>query len=52
MIAKEEKVDIKCPHCGKLLAKKKKNIIVQSIYLYCKVCKKEIEYKEPKSQDD
>lgn len=43
--------EIRCPKCGKLLAKKEdKAEIVGKIYLYCKVCKKEIEYKEPKSQ--
>lgn len=41
-----EKVEIKCPICGKLLAKKKGNAKIYGIYLYCKVCKKEIEYKE------
>lgn len=46
------KVDIKCPECGKLLAKKHIGVIIPSIYLYCKVCKKEIEYKEPKSQEN
>jgi hypothetical protein len=43
--------DIKCPICGKLLAKKQSGVIIPSIYLYCKVCKTEIEYKEPKSQN-
>ena len=46
-----QKEDIKCPKCGKLLAKKQKEVVIPSIYLYCKVCKTEIEYKEPKSQD-
>lgn len=45
------KQEIRCPKCGKLLAKKRHNIIVTGIYLYCKVCKKEIEYIEPKSQN-
>lgn len=45
------KVDIKCPECGKLLARKHNGTSIPLIYLYCKVCKKEIEYKEPKSQD-
>lgn len=45
------KVDIKCPECGKLLARKHNGTNIPLIYLYCKVCKKEIEYKEPKSQD-
>lgn len=45
------KVDIKCPQCGKLLAKKHIGVKIPSIYLYCKVCKEEIEYKEPKSQN-
>lgn len=43
--------EIKCPICGKLLAKKQRAVVIPSIYLYCKVCKTEIEYKEPKSQD-
>lgn len=40
------KVEIKCPNCGKLLAKKEEGIYINGIYLYCKLCKKEIEYKE------
>lgn len=47
-----EKVEIKCPKCGKLLAKKKKGIIIEGIYLYCKVCKEEIEYKESQRADN
>lgn len=43
--------EIHCPKCGKLLAKKQSEVVIPSIYLYCKVCKAEIEYKEPKSQD-
>lgn len=46
------KVDIKCPECGKLLARKHSGTSIPLIYLYCKVCKKEIEYKEPKSQEN
>lgn len=46
------KVDIKCPECGKLLAKKHKWVKIPSIYLYCKVCRKEIEYIEPESQEN
>lgn len=46
-----DKQGIYCPKCGKLLAKKQNGVVIPSIYLYCKVCKEEIEYKEPKSQD-
>lgn len=39
-----EKIDIKCPKCNKLLAKmSRKKGICKSMYLYCKNCKKEYE---------
>lgn len=49
----EEKVEILCPECGKLITKVSKDSIV-TIYGWCKVCKKEkeIPYRanEPKTQ--
>lgn len=45
-IVMKEREDVRCPVCGKLLAKKDKDEKIYGIYLYCKVCKKEINIDE------
>lgn len=38
-----KKIDIRCPHCNKLIAKMEADGICKKVYLYCKKCKKEHE---------
>lgn len=37
-------VEIRCPKCGKLVAKKEKNASSSDIYFYCARCKKNFEF--------
>lgn len=37
------KTDVKCPKCGKLIAKLKRNGMCKGMLLYCRSCKKEYE---------
>lgn len=48
-----EKVDIRCPKCGKVLAKMCKYGICKNMFLYCRSCKKEyqITIKEMKKEE-
>lgn len=36
-----DKIDIRCPKCDKLIAKMDRMGFCKNIYLYCKSCKKE-----------
>lgn len=47
-----DKLYITCPHCGKKLLRIDKDSQFKNIYVWCKICKKEIKLnKEPLSQD-
>lgn len=39
-------VDIRCPECGKLVAKKEKEASSSHIYFYCTRCKKNFEFED------
>ncbi len=39
-------VDIRCPECGKLIAKKEKEASSANIYFYCSRCKNNFEFKD------
>ena len=39
-------IDIRCPKCDKLVAKKEKNASSQDIYFYCTRCKKNFEFED------
>ena len=43
-IIQDEKEYVKCPFCGKKMFRVGKNNIYKKIYLWCKNCKKEIEF--------
>lgn len=47
----KEYLYVNCPICGKKLFKVTCNSSYQQIFIWCKLCKKEIEFnKEPKSR--
>lgn len=39
-------VEIRCPKCGKLVAKKEKGASSEKIFFYCARCKMNFEFKE------
>lgn len=39
-------IDIRCPECGKLVAKKKETASSTDIYFYCTRCKENFEFKD------
>ena len=40
--------EIRCPKCGKLIAKAYKDYKIEKVLLWCQRCKKNIEFKENK----
>lgn len=46
-----DKKYVYCPNCGKKLFRIENNSKYNNIYIWCKTCKKEINVKEPKSQE-
>nr|DAM39040.1 MAG TPA: zinc-ribbon domain protein [Caudoviricetes sp.] len=38
---------VKCPYCGKKLAKILPDALCKGVFVWCKSCKKEIEIKRP-----
>jgi DNA-directed RNA polymerase subunit M/transcription elongation factor TFIIS len=45
------KINILCPNCSKMIAKKDDTASLQGLYLWCKNCRKEIKIDEPLSHD-